>query len=134
MDKIATNIKLTDMTPAWGLVCITNADHSGIARAHCISRAELQEFESSGLLPNCVEQTEWDAGRVIIAARPCLPGQGVVQSDGSMVIHYGIMDDGRVVDVSIMRIYPSEFQIVDDVVFLLPSIAKQVDLEHESWL
>ena len=128
MDKIATRIQLTDMAPAWGLVCVTQG--SDVVRAHRISREALAAFESGGTLPDCVTQDEWTAGRVIIAARPCLPGQGVIQPDGSMVVNYGIREDGHVVDVSLMRVYPREFEVIDGVVYMLPAIARQVDLEH----
>lgn len=130
MSKVETKIQLTDMTPAWGLVCVTTRGHSEVVRAHRITREEFEAFETTGKLPYCISQKEWDDGGVVIAGRPCLPGQGVIQSDGSMVINYGIKDDGSMVDVSLMRVYPREFDVIDGVIYLLPSIARQVDVRH----
>lgn len=128
MNKIATRIQLTDMAPAWGLVCVT--DSGNIVRAHRITVDALRAFEADGTLPPCVTAEELAQGRVIIAARPCLPGQGIIQPDGSMVINYGIKDDGQSVHVSLMRIYPREYEVIDGAVHMARHIARQVDLEH----
>ena len=128
MEKIATHIQLTDMAPAWGLVCVT--ENSEVVRAHRITREALQSFEANATLPECVTQAEWSEGRVIIAARPCLPGQGVLQPDGSLVVNYGIKDDGHGVHVSLMRVYPREFELIDGVIHMLPHIGQQIDLER----
>lgn len=117
----ATNIKLVDMTPRWGLVSVM-AEDTSIVREYRITGEEVAAVLAGGIPPGCTDE-EWASGRVLVAGRPCLPGMCVKNPDGWLVVNFGIGEEAGKTMVSIMRIPPNEWTLIDDVVHIDEAVA-----------
>jgi RNA polymerase subunit RPABC4/transcription elongation factor Spt4 len=126
--KIATSIKITDLSTKWGLVTVLNPDQS-IKRQYRISGKEAAAVHvGNGVLPAGSTAEEWNAGLVIVVGRPCDAGDAIVHTDGTLIVNYGIVEkDGRI-DVSLMMLQPHEWATVQGVVMVDANVASQLNL------
>jgi len=126
-----TGIQLTDMTTKWGLVTVANTD-SSINRQFTISaRAAKEVAANNNIVPAGVTYEEWHGGWAVLSGRPCNIGNGVVNPDGSLVVNYGVEKVAGKITVSLMMIPPSEWELIDGVVHIVPEVAAQVDVPFE---
>lgn len=120
----ATPIQIVDLSPKWGLVTVA-AEDTAIVRQYQINGAEVSAVLDGGKPPGCTDD-EWLSGRVMVAGRPCLPGMGVVNAKGWLTVNFGITENAGRIDASIMRIPPDEWSLVDSVVHVDATVAKQL--------
>lgn len=121
---IKTEIQLTDMSTAWGLVEVFGDDHV-LVRSYRID-ADSADAVAKGATPPGCTQEEWSSGLVRVTTRPCLQGQAVMNPDGALIVNYGISEVGNNVVVKLMRVPASAWRVDDGEVWMNADIAKQV--------
>lgn len=113
MNKIPVPIEITDMSTKWGLVTVLNPDQT-INRQYRITAQEAEAVHRGNnvLPPNCTHE-EWSSGLVIVASRPCNPGQAVINPDGTLVMNLGIKEINSRVLVSLATLTSDEWEQMD---------------------
>lgn len=120
----ATRVQLVDMTPRWGLVTVM-AEDTSIVRQYQITGEDVAAIQAGGNPPGCTIE-EWQSGRVLVHGRPCLPGMGVVNPDGNLMVNYGVEEVAGRIDARVMKIPPSEWQLVGGVVHIDAAVAEEM--------
>lgn len=120
----ATKVQITDMAPSWGLVTLM-ADDTSIVRQWQITGDDVAAVQAGGVPPGC-SADEWESGRVVVIGRPCLPGFGVVNPNGWLVVNYGIHEQAGRIDASVMQIPPDEWALVEGVVHIADAVADEM--------
>lgn len=123
---IDTGIVLVDGSTKWGLVTVMDKD-ANIVREYEITAAEADAVRYGGSAPPGCTKDEWESGLVMVATRPCLPGQAFRNPDGTLVVNYGKEERGGKISVHLMQLAPAEWEISGEKVRMPASIAKQVD-------
>lgn len=119
-----TTVQLVDMRPRWGLVTVAAPD-SSIVRQYQISGDEVAAVLAGSAPPGC-SADEWLSGFVQVVGRPCLPGMGVANPDGNLMVNYGIEEVAGRVDARVMKIPPSEWALIDGVVHIEAAVADEM--------
>ena len=116
MSKVATLIAITDLSTKWAVVTVVN-EHGGIARQFVISaeEAELVRTENNTVPPGCTPE-EWFSGAARVDTKCCLPGQAVVQPDGTLMVNHGREITADRVVTRVMAIPKEEWTLIDGVV------------------
>lgn len=122
----ATKIKLGDIKVAkWGLVTFINEDTT-IARQYRITGKEAENVHHGGALPPGCTKAEWETGRVMVASRPCFEWDAVINPDRTLVINYGIHEADGLVQVSLAKCQPLEWELRDDIIYLDDDLARKI--------
>jgi len=120
----ATRVQLVDMTPRWGLVTVM-AEDTSIVRQYQITGDDVAAIQAGGNPPGCTAD-EWASGRVLVQGRPCLPGMGVANPDGYLMVNYGVEEVAGRIDARVMRIPPNEWALIDGVVHIDNAVADEM--------
>lgn len=120
----ATRVHLVDMTPRWGLVTVM-AEDTSIVRQYQITGEDVAAIRAGANPPGCTAD-EWKSGRVLVQGRPCLPGMGVKNPDGTLMVNYGIEEVSGRIDARVMKIPSSEWLLLGDVVHIVASVADEM--------
>lgn len=116
--KVATDIRIVPMHGVqWGLVSVHDADAS-VVRSWRISADEFLAVQAGESLPPGCSRSEWESGSISVGARPCLPGDAVVNEDGTLVHNFGIVEDRQTVKVSLLRVPAGQWEIRGSTVFI----------------
>lgn len=127
---IATGIQLTDMSTKWGLVTVSNTDGS-INRQYTISGRDADLVtQSNNLVPPGCTYGEWFGGLAILSSRPCNIGNAVVNEDGTLVVNFGVSKAAGLVTVSLMQLQPSEWAVVDGVIYVDDIYVNQLNVPY----
>ena len=84
--------------------------------------------KGNNVLPPGCTQKEWESGNVMVACRPCNPGQGVINPDGTLIVNFGVEEKAGRVTVSLMKLFPHEFEKVSAELHIDAAVAAQVDV------
>lgn len=115
----------------WGLLTIIAPDRS-IVETRVLDAAETAAIHAKAatgaevLVPGTDAEMRAAGFNWSLASRPCLPGQGIVVTDGSLVVNYGWADHRLRANVA--KIAPDEWQLVDGVVRLEVSVKRRLGL------
>jgi hypothetical protein len=85
MALVKTSIVFRDGTTQWGLVTVIDAA-GVIVRQFQITAAQAEAVRNRVALPPSAEAL-WATGRVIVATRPCLPGDAVATQQGDLIVN-----------------------------------------------
>ena len=132
MKLLPTGIKLTDASTKWGLVTVANPDGT-LNRQYSITGKEADAVAQGNNVvpPGCTDE-EWFAGLVMVACRPCNPGQAYLNPDGELIVNYGVTEkDGRV-SVNLMQCFPGEFTVDGDSLTITDTVAKLIDVPFKA--
>ena len=126
--KTITGIQITDLSTKWGLVSVSNPDGT-INREYAITGAEADAVANgNNIVPSGCTDEEWFSGRTTLSCRPCNPGQGILNEDGSLVVNYGVSEKAGKVDIKLMQIFPAEYTLDKGVLSIDAAVAAQVDV------
>ncbi len=121
-ELLPTGVRLTDMTPKWGLVTVIGKDG---ARSFAITAKEAEAALLGVMPPGCTEE-EWRNHEVCL--RPCNPGQAVINPDGSLMVNYGVTEEAKRVDAKVMQCPPADYERRGDVLHIEALVAAEVDV------
>lgn len=124
---IETRFRLVDLADRWGRVTVRSASGEQV-RQYRISGAELAMIKAGVLrtCPGCTD-AEWTSGRAVIGGQACEDGQAILHEDGTLVACYGIDESGGQVNVKLLAVPPSEYQLQGDVIHMLPHVAAMTE-------
>ena len=128
MNKLPVNIEITDMSTKWGLVTVLNPDHI-IQREYRITAEEAEAvYKGNNVLPPGCTQEEWEKGLVMVASRPCHPGQAVANPDGTLIVNCGIEEKNNRINVSLLCVAPNGWRIAGNHLMINSDIIDKIAL------
>jgi hypothetical protein len=132
MKLLPTGIKLTDASTKWGLVTVANPDGT-LNRQYTIKGKEADAVvQGNNVVPPGCTDEEWFAGLVMVACRPCNPGQAYLNPEGDLVINYGVDEADGKVSVKLMQCFAGEFAEADGALEITDTVAKLVDVPFKA--
>jgi len=128
MLTVDTPLKLVDVrVTQWGLVTIMNPDYS-VSKEYEITADEAAAVHAGKALPPGCTREQWESGLVMVASRPCREGDACVNDDGSMIINNGIVKKGDRIEVTLLKVPSSEYEIAAEKIKLSTDAAQQLEL------
>ena len=113
--KFDTDLKITDLTTAWGLVRLFSQGGT-LARKYKITSVEADAFcsQPNGYPPGMLEN---ERGLVFeVTTRPCDIGECVINTDGSLAGNFGVEEKAGRVIIDAILIAPGAWEFVGGVV------------------
>ena len=128
MNLLPTGIQITDMSTKWGLVTVANKDGT-LNRQYAITGKEADQVcHGNNIVPPGCTDEEWFSGLVMVACRPCNPGQAVKNPDGSLIVNHGVDEKDGVITAKLTQFFPGEYDDSNTVLSLRVDLAPLMDV------
>jgi len=126
--KEPTSIQLTDFSTKFGLVTICDASGTAL-RQYKISAEEAEDIRNfRQRVPSGCTVKEWESSRAYMVTWCIEPGQAIERHDGTLLVNYGEVVDGKKVLYSLALLQPTEFEKSGDVLFVDATLRNQIDV------
>lgn len=125
--KRKTTIKLVDFKARWALVQVCKPDQT-IVREYRIKAEEAEAVHANNELPPGLTEEERSSMSIITTSKPLLPGDALINEDGSLTFNYGILELQNRIQSKVAHASSDEWELIDGVVYLEAWLADMAGL------
>lgn len=127
---VPTRLQMTDFSPKWGHVMVLGPS-GDLAREYRITAIEEAGVRNGASCPGCTAE-EWSSGRVHVIGRVLLPGQAVINPNGTLWVNDGEDHNATNIGLSIKAFAQDAWLVCDGIVYVDQDAYRQLERERHN--